>query len=259
MRYLRRQVLNRRAPSDSRLVVDITNGVVMKTPNNMLMPKGTTAQRPVTPVVGMMRYNTDTNEVEVYEGASATWRNIRYKESTGITQQNLGYGDAVTTIFGPLTPAPPTVVENGKTWSGSNLIVVVENVIQLHTTNYTVVNNPLILGVTYSGDVSANTLVGESVLLFDTSTDPIYVSVDIAGASVTGVNVPVGATVQNYTINEFSQLLSVTMSAPAATQINTGTVINIVDSSNSGTGYYLEFSSPVPYGKPVTVLHGFDK
>lgn len=259
MRYLRRQVLNRRAPRDGRLVVDVTNGVVMNTPNNMLMPKGTTAQRPVTPVVGMMRYNTDTNEVEVYEGASATWRNIRYKESSEITQQSLGYGDAVTTIFGPLNPAPPTVVANGTTWTGSNLIVVVENVIQLFNTNYTVVNNPLIDGVTYSGDVSADTLVGNSVLLFDTATDPIYVSVDIAGASVTGTNVPVGATVQNYTVNEFSQLLSVTMSLPASTQIDSGTIISIVDSSNIGSGYYLEFSSPVPYGKPVTVLHGFDQ
>ncbi len=259
MRYLRKQVLNRRSLSDSRLAVDITNGVVMNTPNNMLMPKGTTDQRPISPVVGMMRYNTDTNEVEVYEGASASWRNIRYKESSGIVQQTLGYGDAVTTFFGPLNPAPPTVVANGNTWSGANLIVIVENVLQLHTTNYTVVNNPTITGVTYSGDVSADTLVGDSVLFFDTSTDPIYVSVNISGAAITGTNVPVGAVVQNYTVNETSQLLTVTMSLPAATQIDSGTVINIVDSTNTGSGYYLQFGSPVPYGKPVTVLHGFDQ
>lgn len=35
----------------------------------MFLPTGTTAQRP-TPVTGMMRFNTTTNSVEVYNGAS---------------------------------------------------------------------------------------------------------------------------------------------------------------------------------------------
>jgi hypothetical protein len=34
----------------------------------MLIPKGTTAQRPVSPVNGEMRYNTDTNQFEGYQG-----------------------------------------------------------------------------------------------------------------------------------------------------------------------------------------------
>lgn len=174
MRYLRQQVLNRRAPYDQRLYVDMTDSIVMTTTNNMLMPKGTTAQRPVAPQVGMMRYNTDTNEVEVYEGSSATWRNIRYKESVQITQQALGTGDNVETAFGPLNPAPPTIVANGTTWSGSNLLVIVENVLQIFNTNYTIVDGSLISG-------------------------------KIAGQK------------------------------------------------------YVVFSSAVPFGKPVTILHGFDQ
>jgi len=34
----------------------------------MLIPKGTTAERPVSPVDGEMRYNTDTNQFEGYQG-----------------------------------------------------------------------------------------------------------------------------------------------------------------------------------------------
>jgi len=59
MRYLRKQVINRRAPYDQRLSVDINNAVVMTTTNNVTLPSGTTAQRPVNPTNGMMRYNTD--------------------------------------------------------------------------------------------------------------------------------------------------------------------------------------------------------
>jgi len=36
----------------------------------MLIPKGTTAQRPVSPVDGEMRYNTDTDQFEGYQGGA---------------------------------------------------------------------------------------------------------------------------------------------------------------------------------------------
>lgn len=39
--------------------------------DSMLIPKGTTAQRPVTGVAGMVRYNTDTSAFELYAGS--TW------------------------------------------------------------------------------------------------------------------------------------------------------------------------------------------
>jgi hypothetical protein len=173
MRFLKTLSLNRRTIYDDRLAVDTANGVVMNTLNNLLMPKGATGDRPGTPVTGMIRYNTSTNEVEVYQGigGSATWRSLRFKESTTVTQQSLSVGDDIETIFGPLSPTPPSVVQSGTSWGGQNLIVVIENVIQLHVTNYVIVQDP----------------VGK---------DP---------------------------------------------------------------GYYLEFSSPVPLGKPVTVLHGFDQ
>lgn len=38
--------------------------------------RGTAAQRPGTPAVSMIRYNTDTNEFEGYSGASPSWKSI---------------------------------------------------------------------------------------------------------------------------------------------------------------------------------------
>ena len=37
---------------------------------------GTTAQRPSTPSVGMLRYNTTTNEFEGYSGSSPSWKSV---------------------------------------------------------------------------------------------------------------------------------------------------------------------------------------
>ena len=82
MRYLRQQVLNRRAPYDQRFYVDMTDSIVMNTSNNMLIPKGTTSQRPVSPVNGMVRYNTTTNQLEAYQ--VNVWRSVSFKESTKV-------------------------------------------------------------------------------------------------------------------------------------------------------------------------------
>jgi hypothetical protein len=148
MRFLKRQTINRRQLKSTTVYSDITDANVYINPRNsgsLVLPSGTDAQQPgkpgaTSPINGMMRYNTDTNEVQVYQ--SNTWRSLRFKESTGITQQTLGIGDASEVTFGPLNPAPPTTVQSGASWGGQNLLVIVENVLQVHTTNYTITQAP---------------------------------------------------------------------------------------------------------------------
>ena len=42
----------------------------------LLISKGTTAQQPASPVTGMLRYNTTTNQFEGYSGSSAAWNPV---------------------------------------------------------------------------------------------------------------------------------------------------------------------------------------
>lgn len=136
MRYLRQQVLNRRAPADQRLYVDMLNAVVMNTTNNLTLPTGTTAERPLLPVDGMIRYNTDIvlgGELEVWQNGN--WRSLRFKESTQINKDSY-LGNGSKAVFGPIAPQPPTTVQSGTTWSGDNLIVIVGGVYQIYGTNY---------------------------------------------------------------------------------------------------------------------------
>lgn len=51
-----------------------TGDVTMSSVGFVLIPKGTTAQRPVSPVAGEIRYNTDYNQFEGY--ANGAWGNI---------------------------------------------------------------------------------------------------------------------------------------------------------------------------------------
>ena len=253
MRYLRQQVLNRRAPSDQRLYVDMTDSVVMNTSNNALMPRGTTSQRPVAPVNGMVRYNTTTEEVEVYQGSSSKWRAIKYKEISPIVQQSLGVIDGLTYFYGPLNSMydPTNLSSNVPTsggiavgeYKGQNILVFVENVFQIYNTNYTITHNPT---ATLTTTVQADN--GTTILTFaSTATIP-------SGSVVSGPHIQPGTTATVISDTEVSLLLP----------IDGGNIV--IGSSITFTatpGYYLNFTSDTEYlglvTKPITVLLGFDQ
>jgi hypothetical protein len=267
MRFLKQRNLSRRIPNDTTLYSDVTNSNVYVSPTgrgSLVLPTGPTSNQPASPVAGMMRYDTTLNQVMVYQGSS--WRALRFKESTTITQQNLGAGDASTVYFGPLNPAPPTTVQSGTTWGGQNILVIVENVIQLNGTNYTVVQNPTIANETYAGHTNGAVTSGSTTINFDATTGTsgitIYPSVDITGATVTGsVYLQGSTTVLSYTTDPTTDALtSIVISKPTITgTIANGTTLTITEGNRTGSGYYLYFSSPVPYGKTVTALIGFDQ
>lgn len=267
MRFLKQRNLSRRIPNDTTLYSDVTNSNVYVSPTgqgSLVLPTGPTSNQPASPVAGMMRYDTTLNQVMVYQGSS--WRALRFKESTTITQQNLGAGDASTVYFGPLNPAPPTTVQSGTTWGGQNILVIVENVIQLNGPNYTVVQNPTIANETYAGHTNGAVTSGSTTINFDATTGTsgitIYPSVDITGATVTGsVYLQGSTTVLSYTTDPTTDALtSIVISKPTITgTIANGTTLTITEGNRTGSGYYLYFSSPVPYGKTVTALIGFDQ
>lgn len=184
MRLLKAQNTNLRSITGKGVQYGIDDLVTVDSTNSMIVPKGTDAQMPASNVNGMLRYNTDDDQFEAYQNGA--WREIRFKEPNqdpGITWQNLGNGDATETVFGELNsgdtdfPAPD---------SADNILVLIENVIQIPTTNYT-----------------------------------IHQTAEITtGGAEEGPNAPYTA---------------------------------------SDTGWWIKFTSPVPLGKPVTIIHNLDK
>ena len=153
MRFLKEQNLNKYRRTDHTVSHDIYGQVNLATTYSVALPSGTTLQRPGTPspgpahVNGQIRYNTDTNEIEAY--SNGAWRALRYKEPTTITYQTIGTGDYVATYFGPLTPTNESgyansdgIVVFGSDY-GKNIMVFVENVFQIWTTNYVLEQNPV--------------------------------------------------------------------------------------------------------------------
>lgn len=248
MRYLRQQFLNRRRISDYRLYVDTTDSVVMNTPNNLQMPKGLTSERPVSPKLGMIRYNKTTNEVEVYQGVaegSGSWRSLRYKEAGKVILQSLGNIDGYTYYYGPLNAAydPTNVATTTDNFGGQNILVFIENVFQIFNTNYVVTQNPVAsASLTTQANSGTTTLVVASTASIPNNS---IVTGDPALQSNTV------ATVVNATTISINNILN-------------GNILNGTSLTfTSPAGYYLNFTSDPAYssmiGKPITILHGFDK
>ena len=138
MKFLKKLQLAKKNLTDDRIAVDANSLVYFESTNAMKLPIGTTNQQPgqsentvTSPANGMVRYNSSTNQLEAYQNSA--WRNVRFKEATTITQQTAGTGDGAETKFGPLSPVPT---------AAQNVLVLVENVMQIATTNYTLVQNP---------------------------------------------------------------------------------------------------------------------
>jgi hypothetical protein len=238
----------------------MTDGIVMDTTNNLLMPKGTTAQRPVAPVNGMLRYNTTSDQVEVRQNNA--WRSLRFKESTGITQQTIGPGNDQERHFGPLNPAPPALVESGSTFGAQNLFVIVENVIQIPNTNFVLIENPCrAQGTILSFDSATKTITSSNTSVINFTTLSFYSgqTIDISGSA---------GNTETFTIDTVTAS-TITVEEAVVTEAQGPTVTIVARSSLTNaayaTGWYVKFSESVPAagvgGTPVyvTILHGFDR
>jgi hypothetical protein len=267
MRLLKAQNTNLRNIYGKGVKYDVNDQVVVDSTNVMLVPKGTEAQRPDNPTNGHMRYNTTDNEFEFYQDGA--WRKGRYKEPRTIVQQNLGSGDAVETLFGPLNNGDTDYPAPQNTGGSTDILVFVENVFQIFGTNYTLTQNPgNRLEVSSIVSVGTTTVIELSGSHGLSAGDQIYVS---------GVESSTDDNLENINTDDSTSPDSHgIVSTPSATQLELAVDTSGANIANyvSGTGFvllvgtstgpylpgwYLQFTSPVDLDKPITVLHNFNK
>lgn len=153
MRFLKKSQLNFRNVKDQSVSIETDGRVTMDGNISLLIPKGGSSFRPSSSLEGMMRYNSDTNNFEFYQGnsgtGSANWRKIKFKESTDISFQTFTNPSGGLDMFGPLTFNPCSVkVENTDnfvtpTQAAERLIVIIENVIQIAGLNFEILIDPV--------------------------------------------------------------------------------------------------------------------
>jgi len=150
MKFLKQKNISKFSPTDQTFFTNQFGRAVMNLTGGLRIPSGTTAQRPdptkgrwpgvpATQVDdeyadGTMRYNIETNSIEAL--MDGRWEIIRSTAAETIVKQTLGPGDYTETVFGPLLTDERHI--NAYTASDDNLIVLVENVFQISSDNFTV-------------------------------------------------------------------------------------------------------------------------
>jgi len=230
MRYVKRLNLDRQNPVDSTWAVEADGRIVTDSVAEMQLPKGSTAQRVEPYNNGQIRYNTDVHELEAY--INGQWELLRTRRQGNITFQTIATGNYVNSIFGPLSyrqdPNKP-----------QNVFVFVENVYQVPSINYNLINDP-----TVSKSTVGVTNPGVTVLNIDDK-DDINVGQIVSG----DVSIAPGTSV----VSISTTTNAVTLSAATLGTIQAGVTVNFAFS----TGTYVSFTSAPPE-KPIYALNGFD-
>lgn len=230
MRYVKRLNLDSQNPKDITWAVEADGRIQTDSSAEMQLPAGSTNQRVEPYHNGQIRYNNDVNEIEAY--INGQWELLRTRRQANIQFQTIATGNYVNTVYGPLSyrqdPTKP-----------QNVFVFVENVYQVPSINYTLVNDPIIIrstvGVTNPGVTTIN---------IDDKTD-INVGQIISG----DVGISPGTTV--IAVSTTSNAVSI--SAATLGTIQAGIGLNFAFS----TGTYVSFTSAPPL-KPIYALNGFD-
>src|SRR6056300_590254 len=77
------QIQSEQIADDAVTIAKIADNPVFSGNESITLPAGTTAQRPSSPVNGMVRYNTTESEYEIYKGSD--WEKV----STGLYSYNV--------------------------------------------------------------------------------------------------------------------------------------------------------------------------
>lgn len=241
MKYIKRLALNRKNQQDNRFAVEADDRIVTTSRVSLQLPAGSTSDRP-TGVDGMVRYNSTTHEGEIYNverytalnGNTSGWEKIKTNRQGTITPQNLGVGNYINTLFGPLA-------YDISTSKPQNVMVFVDNVYQIPGTNYSLVPGTSV-SVTATNTLSITT--GNTVISLNT------INNILVGQTVTGPSGIANATTVTNVNNTLSQ---VTISIPTTDNIPQNQLFTF--SEQSGT--FIEFNGAVP-AKQVFALLGFD-
>ena len=77
----------------------------------LILPKGTAAQEPGTPIAGMIRFNSDTNAFEGYNGTSWGSLGAGNSTTTGLWQNSLTIttNQTVSTGYSAVSVGPITI------------------------------------------------------------------------------------------------------------------------------------------------------
>ncbi len=243
MKFIKRKNIDTYKPKSQRFSVEVDGRAIIDTNKSLTVPIGPDSARPGNPIPGMIRYNTDDKDLEIFSDYSTWgWEKIRTNRPADIFINEIGQGDGDGTVdsieianggSGYLTPPTLTIAspDVGVDVATATATVVDGVITEITITNdgsgYITVPEITIDGVNQTADLN--------VVLTGTLEYALpYIPVNSLG-NLSATNI------QIYVENVFQ--------LPG---------INYTVILESGTAY-VKFDAPVPFGKPIYAIYGYDR
>jgi hypothetical protein len=201
---------------------------------------------------------------------ASTTTSVSYLSAASATYQNSGEIVASTAVYPAVSLLGDTVTgTNQATSTTLSSVQAVNTTYQFSCTSTTLAVNQAVIvtgtigGVTWTSYTTGNTyyiISTNGTTGFTLSALPGGTQVSVTTGTPTGLTYTLPVSVLSYVIDSATDALkSITISKATITStIAVNTTVTITSGSQSGAGYFLNFSSPVPYGKVVIALIGFD-
>jgi hypothetical protein len=206
----------------------------------------------------------------IVSGSGSTWT-VNNSQTVGSSGSPITFTGTSWAVSAVNSVSPGTSITGSGTLATLNFAAVSGNPIPFATGSTITVTGMIPVGYngTYTVSSSTSTSVSYASTAIGsmtfagviTSANAVYPSVNLTGATVTGTNIFSPTTVLSYTIDSVTDALtSISLSHAITGSVSANASIAIAAASQSGSGgYYINFTSPVPVGKTVTALLGFDQ
>jgi hypothetical protein len=255
------------------LNLEASSGIVNTSSNigGLILPKGTTIQRPVTPAAGMLRYNTTTSELEVY---SDGWLTVASRAPTVVAVSPVTYnGESGTqfTITGTnfISGAQVYFVDSSNVEYAANSVIVVSSTSITAQTpqDFTVAQEPLKIkivqttgtvvsgGLIDTGNTPAWTTASGSIgTIYDSNRvfTTTIVATDPDSSSTIAYSLQSGSLPTGLSLNTSTGVISGTATAVVT---DTTSTFTIRATDNAGNTSDREFTILVK--APVTVVYNY--
>lgn len=250
MKFIKRKNIDTYKPKSQRISVEVDGRAIINTNKSLTMPKGTVNDRPSTGIPGMIRYNTELKDFEVYTDydPSWSWERIRTNRPASIKLKQIGTGGAtgeINTI---------TVLNGGSGYDPQNPPDVTISAPDIGDDVAIAVANVSLAGVITSIDVISP---GTGYVTVPTATVP--------GNATLRVNLDGTLTHEILDVNNVNFIPVDDFGNPSSTNIQVyienvyqlpeiNYTVVVID--NKG---YIQFDNPVPLTKPIYIIYGFDR
>jgi len=251
MKFIKRKNIDTYKPKSQLLSVEVDGRAIINTNKSLTVPKGTNNDRPSTGIPGMLRYNTEEHDFEIYTDYAPLvygWEKLRSNRPANINIVEIGTGggtgeiNTITVLNGgsgydPLDP-PDVTISAPDIGDDNAIAVAVVNPLGV-ITEITVIS-----GGTGYVNVPTATVPGTATLRVNLDGVLIHEIIDVDGDNfipVDNLGNPSSTNIQVYIENVYQ-----------LPEIN----YTVAVIANKG---YIQFDSPVPLGKPIYVIYGFDR